>query len=81
MNPLLHQSELKMELPDHHRDFALLHPLDEGRKVSPIFGALLKVIENTSFAFIDLGQDETRVVGRGRVGIHRVRKLRTLDTL
>src|SRR6202011_5352487 len=31
-----------------------------------------------SFAFIDLGQDETRVAGRGRVEIHRVRELRRL---
>ena len=39
---------------------------------------LLEVIGNTSFALIDLGQDETRVAGRGRVEIHRVRELRPL---
>jgi hypothetical protein len=59
----------------HKRDFALLHPLDHGGEVSPILGALLKVIENTSFAFVDFGQDETHVAGRGRVEIHRVREL------
>jgi hypothetical protein len=62
----------------HKRDFALLQPLDEGLRVFPILTSLLKVIDNTSFAFIDLVQDETRVVGWGRVGIHRVRELRTL---
>ena len=49
--------------------------------VSPILTCLLKVIENTSFAFIDLAQDETRVAGRGRVGIRRVRVLRTLGNV
>ena len=49
--------------------------------VSPILVSLLKVIENTSFAFIDLAQDETRVAGRGRVEIHRVESSFLLDTL
>jgi hypothetical protein len=64
--------------PSHQRDFALLQPLDERLHISPILVALLKVIDNTSFAFIDLSQDETRVIGWGRVGICRVRKLWTL---
>ena len=62
----------------HKRDFALLQPLDEGLNVFPILISLLKVIENTSVAFIDLAQDETRVVGRSRAGIHRIRELRAL---
>jgi hypothetical protein len=61
----------------HTRDFALLRPLERGGEVSPTRIGLLPVIENTSSAFIDLAQDERRVAGRGRVGIHR-RKLRTL---
>ena len=47
-------------------------------KSPPTLVGLLKVIENTSFAFIDLAQDETRVAGWGRVGIHRIRELRPL---
>src|SRR5262249_16960721 len=62
----------------HKRDFALLQPLDERLNVFPILTSLLKVIENTSAGFIDLAQDETRVAGWGRVGIRRVRELRTL---
>jgi hypothetical protein len=62
----------------HKRDFALLHPLEYGGEVSPTTPRLLPVIDNTSFAFIDLGQDETHVAGRGRVDIHRVRELRRL---
>src|SRR6476619_4380746 len=59
----------------HKRDFALIQPLVKSGKVSPILVGLLNVIENTSFAFIDLSQDETRVAGRGRVEIRRVRQL------
>ena len=59
----------------YKRDFALLHPLAERREVSPTLMCLLHVIENTSFGFIDLSQDKTRVAGRGRVEIPRVRKL------
>jgi hypothetical protein len=62
----------------HKRDFALLQPLAKRVGVSPILISLLKVIENTSFAFINLAQDETRVAGRSRAGIHRVRQLRRL---
>src|SRR6476620_4672711 len=58
----------------YKRDFALIQPLVTSGKVSPILLGLLNVIENTSFAFIDLSQDETRVAGRGRVEIRRVRK-------
>jgi hypothetical protein len=43
--------------------------------VSPILICLLKVIKNASCAFIDLAQDETRVAGRSRVEIRRVRAL------
>ena len=43
--------------------------------ISPILICLLKVIENAIFAFIDLAQDETRVAGRSRVEIARVRAL------
>jgi hypothetical protein len=39
----------------HERDFALLHPLECGGEVSPTTPRLLPVIDNTSFAFIDLG--------------------------
>src|SRR4029077_16929639 len=60
------------------RDLALLQPLDKGLNVFPILASLLKVIDNTSVGFIDFAQDETRVAGRGRVGIRLVRELRTL---
>jgi hypothetical protein len=59
----------------HGCDFALLHPVAKRVVVSPILICLLKVIENAIFAFIDLSQDKTRVAGRGRVEIPRVRKL------
>ena len=59
----------------HKRDFALLRPLAHRGVVSPTLVGLLHVIENTSFGFIDLSQDETRVAGRGRVEVRRVRQL------
>ena len=78
VNPLPSPERDKDGSCGHTRDFALLQPLAKRGVVSPILICLLHVIENTSFAFIDLSQDETRVIGRGRVGIRRVRKLRTL---
>jgi hypothetical protein len=77
MNPLPLPERIKNGSCGHKRDFALLQPLDERLNVFPIFTSLLKVIENTSSGFIDLAQDETRVVGWGRVGVRRVRELRT----
>jgi hypothetical protein len=62
----------------HKRDFALLHPLAHGGEVSPIAHRLLEVIGDTSFAFTDLAQDETRVAGWRRAEIHRVGELRPL---
>ena len=59
----------------HNCDFALLQPLAKPVVVSPILICLLKVIKNASCAFIDLAQDETRVAGRSRVEIRRVRAL------
>ena len=41
--------------------------LPHGGEVSPTLRRLLEVIDNTSFAFIDLGQDEARVSCRSRV--------------
>jgi hypothetical protein len=77
VNPLPSPERIKDGTCGHTRDFALLRPLERSGEVSPTRIGLLPVIENTSSAFIDLAQDETRVAGRGRVGIHR-RKLRTL---
>src|SRR5258708_22760305 len=53
----------------HKRDFALLHPLAHGGEVSPTT-PLLQVIDNNSFSFINLRQDETQLSGRGRGVIH-----------
>jgi hypothetical protein len=75
VNPLSSPERVKNGSRGHKRDFALIQPLVKSGKVSPILVGLLKVIENTSFAFIDLSQDETRVAGRGRVEIRWVRKL------
>ena len=47
--------------PGHQSDFALLHPFEDRRKLFPIPIALLEVVDNTSFAFVDLAQDETRI--------------------
>jgi hypothetical protein len=55
----------------HPRGFALIQPLAKRIVVCPILICLLNVIENTSFTFIDLSQDETCVAGRSRVEIPR----------
>ena len=78
MNPLPSPERIKDGSCGHKREFALLQPLTKRVNVSPILICLLKVIENTSFAFIDLAQDKTRVAGRSRVEIPRVREFRTL---
>jgi hypothetical protein len=77
VNPLPSPERVNDGSCGHKRNFALLHPLAHRGEVSPTHG-LLKVIENTSFAFIDLSQDETHVASRGRGEIHRVRELRRL---
>ena len=64
----------------HKRDFALPKPLAYSGEVFPNHG-LLKVIENASFAFINLGQDETHVAGRGRVETIGFENSGPLDTL
>src|SRR5262249_40025373 len=74
VNPLPSPERVKDGSCGHNRDFALLQPRAKRGVVSPILICLLNVIENTSFAFIDLGQDETRVAGRSRVEIPRVRE-------
>jgi hypothetical protein len=77
VNPLPSPERVNDGSCGHKRDFTLLHPLEHRGEVSPTLG-LFKVVENTSFAFIDLGQDETCIAGRGRVEIHRVREVRRL---
>jgi hypothetical protein len=42
-----------------------IHLSIAGKSPTTLIG-LLKVIENTSIAFVDLGQNETRVAGRGQ---------------
>jgi hypothetical protein len=74
-NPLSSPERVNDRSSEGNCDFALLQPLEKRLDVSPILIRLLKVIENTSSAFIDLAQDETRVAGWGRVGIRRVREL------
>ena len=75
---VIHQSELKMEAADGNVTLHFSIHLRMAGEVSPTLVGLLEVIGNTSYALIDLSQDEAHVAGRGRVEIHRVRELRPL---
>ena len=81
VNPLPSPERVNDGSSGNSHDFAFLHHLARSGEVCPTRIGLLKVIENTSFAFINLAQDETRVAGRGRGGVQRVRELGPLDKL
>jgi hypothetical protein len=78
VDPLSSPERVKDRSWGGKRDFALLRPRARGGEVYPTLVGLLEVIGSTSFAFIDLGQDETRVAGRSRVEIHRIREFGSL---
>ena len=77
-NPLPSPERVEDGTHGHKDGFARLHPLEHRVDVFPILKALLHVVDKARFAFIDFVQDETGVAGRGRIHVHRVRKLRGL---
>jgi len=81
VNPLSSPERVNDRSSEGNCDFALLQPLEKRLDVSPILICLLKVIENTSSAFIDLAQDEHVLPVGAELGCAGFESSGPLDTL